>query len=177
MTPHEVYYQSGKDTILYQNTLHREFSDRAFNLLNLGVATLVAGGIIFNIRIDQLEWGYPMLGLGAVSLLSFGLVAGLCLATMRTGDWYAFPPLDQLADRADNLPLVPGGGVQLYIHMGNYLKEAAQHNQKVLDGKSGAIFWAVAALALEILATISLVVLIFWGSQKTPADAALALVA
>ena len=45
MSPNEIYHQSGKDTILYQSTLHREFSDRAFNLLNMSDAILVAAGM------------------------------------------------------------------------------------------------------------------------------------
>ena len=177
MTRHEIYYQSGKDTILYQSTLHREFSDRAFNLFNLSVASLVAGGIIFNIRLDNLEWTTPVVALGALSLSAFVVVAVLCLATLRTGDWYDFPPLDQLADWANFAPTIPGGTYQIYIYMGDYLKEAAQHNDRVLDGKSRAIFWAIIGLALEILSTISLVVLIFGESQKNPADVALTLVA
>ena len=54
MTPSEIYYQTGKETILYP--LYREFSDRAFNLLNLSVATLIAGGVVINFRLEHLEW-------------------------------------------------------------------------------------------------------------------------
>ena len=56
MTPSEIYYQTGKDTILYLSSLYREFSDRAFNLLNLSVATLIAGGVVINFRLEHLEW-------------------------------------------------------------------------------------------------------------------------
>ena len=174
MTPDEMYYQTGKDTVLYQSALHREFSDRAFNLFNLGVAALVAVGVVINFRIEELEWTYPLVGLGAVAILAFILVAALCLSVLRTGDWHSFPPLREVADRVETIrvdyehlnPQQAGGMLQSTV--GDYFTEAADANQMVLDGKQRALFWAVLALAVEILATIALVVLIFWGSRTTP---------
>ena len=174
MTPSEIYYQTGKDTILYLSSLHREFSDRAFNLLNLSVAILVAGGVVINFRIEHLEWAWPLFSLGTIAILASIMVATLCLSVLRAGDWNSFPPLGELSDRMENLrtnyPHLTDmqSGVLLQSTVGDYFTEAAQVNQKVLDGKSRAIFWAVLALAVEILAIISLVVWIFWGSQTTP---------
>ena len=103
MTPSEIYYQTGKDTILYQSSLHREFSDRAFNLLNLSVATLVAGGVVINFRLEHLEWAWPLIILGTLAILASIVVAALCLSVLRTGDWYSFPPLSPLSDRTESL--------------------------------------------------------------------------
>ena len=179
MTPNEIYYQTGKDTILYQCALHREFSDRAFNLLNLGVAALVAGAVVINFRIGDIEWTHLLFGLGALTLLSFLSVAVLCLAVLRTGDWHSFPPLRQLSNRMERIldeygpQVFQESGTLLQSTVGDYFSEAAQHNQKVLDGKSKALFWGVLGLAVEILATIALVVLIFWGSRTIPCGEAL----
>ena len=91
LTPNEIYYQTGKDTILHQGALHREFSDRAVNLLNLGVATLVAGAVVINFRIEDIEWTNLLSSLGALALLAFLSVAVLCLSVLGTGDWHSFP--------------------------------------------------------------------------------------
>ena len=99
MTPNELYYQIGKDTILYQSSLHREFADRAFNLLNLSVATLVAGGVVINFRLDHLEWTWPVIGLGTLAILAFIVVAVRCLIVLSVRDWHSFPPLGELSDR------------------------------------------------------------------------------
>ena len=172
LSPNELYYQTGKDTILYQSTLHREFSDRAFNLLNLGVATLVASGVVVNIRLEDLEWTKVLIGLGAAELAGFLVVATLCLWAMRTQDWNGFPPLNQLVDRVDRLQQAPDFALTpeitlsaLHRTVGDYFKNAAQQNQKVLDGKSKIIFFVVVALAIEILTATSLVLWVFWGSQ------------
>ena len=169
MTPNELYYQTGKDTILYQSSLHREFSDRAFNLLNLSVATLVAGGVVINFRLDHLEWAWPLISLGTLAILAFIVVAVRCLSVLRTGDWHSFPPLSELSARANHQPQIyQQFGDLLQATVGDYFKDAAQANENILNGKSSAVFWAVLALAVEILATITLVVWIFWGSQTTP---------
>ena len=173
MSPNEIYHQSGKDTILYQSTLHREFSDRAFNLLNMSAAILVAAGVVINFRLSNLEWSYCLVGVGCLLVLAFLAVAVPCLLTLFTGDWYAFPPLDALRQRIDGLPTSASDA--LYLTMGNYLTSAAERNQKVLDGKARAVFWAGMALALELLAAISLVALIFAGAQITLCDEALTL--
>ena len=103
MTPNELYYQTGKDTILYLSSLHREFSDRAFNLLNLSVATLIAGGVVINFRLEHLEWAWPLIILGTLAILASIVVAALCLSVLRTGDWNSFPPLGELSDRMEIL--------------------------------------------------------------------------
>ena len=175
VNPAELYYEAGKDTILYQSTVLREFSDRFYSLLNLGVGTLVAGGFIFNVRLGSLEWTLPVLVLGLVALAGFLVVAVLCLWRMPTPEWYAYPDLAQMADRARGAPLNGGVGAQLQLVMAENLTEAAQLNQKVLDGKSAAMSWVLLALALEIVSTIALVVLIFSGSYKAPAGGAQAL--
>ena len=173
MTPNEIYYQTGKDTILYQGSLHREFSDRAFNLLNLSVAILVSGGVVINFRIEDLEWTNALISAGTIAILASITVAVLCLSVLRTGNWHSFPPLRQLSVRVKSLGTDPQSyipndtGNLLQSTVGDFFKEAAQENEEVLGGKARAIFWAVLALAMEILATISLVVLIFWGSQTT----------
>ena len=173
MTANEIYYQTGKDTILYQSSLHREFSDRAFNLLNLSVAILVAGGVVINFRIEDLEWTNALIIAGTFAILSSIVVAVLCLSVLRTGNWNSFPPLHQLSDRVRSLGTDPqsyiadDAGDLLQSTVGDFFREAAQENESLLGGKARAIFWAVLALAVEILATISLVVLIFWGSQTT----------
>ena len=174
MTLNELYYQTGKDTILYQSSLHREFSDRAFNLLNLSIATLVAGGVVINFRIDHLEWDGLLITLGTIAILATIVVAALCLKVLSAADWNSFPPLSELSDRMESLQTnyqththeQPGDLLQSTV--GDYFKKAAQANQKVLDGKARELFWTVLVLAVEILVTISLVVWIFWVSQTTP---------
>ena len=174
-SPSEVYYQTGKDTIPYQSALHREFSDRAFNLLDLGVAALVAGAVVINFRIGDIEWTNPLIALGALTLLAFLPVAMLCLSVLCTGDWHSFPPMGRVTDRMETIREDYGpqvyreSGALLQATVGDHFKDAAQMNQRVLDGKSKSLFWAVLGLAAEILATISLVVLIFWDFEQSPA--------
>ena len=179
MTPNELYYQSGKDTILYQSTLHRELSDRAFNLLNLGVVTIAAGGVVVNLRIQYLEWDPLLMALGALSLFAFLVVAVLSVMVMRSGDWFAFPPLGDLAARIADLEknyqtapsAVRTSGLQ--AHAGDYFQLASFRNERVLNSKSWAQLGTLLALALELAAVISLVVLIFWGTQTLPCGEAL----
>ena len=167
MSPSELYYETAKDTILYQSTLHTEFSSRAFNLLNIGVAALVAGGVILNIRLGSLEWTPLLTSLGVTSLIGFVVVSVLCLSVLKTRDWYAFPPLDVLRDRVESASEDDTDAVRLLI--ANYMKSGAKENEAALGVKSQAIFLAVLALALEFASTISVVILVFLGAQTTPA--------
>ena len=175
MTPRELYYQVGKETVLHQNALRRELSDRAFNLLNLGVATIAAGGVVVNLQLKTLDWDPVLMALGAMSLFAFAVVAVLSFWIMRGGDWFAFPPLEQIAARiaayheADYLRATQLVLLEvLQIYAGDYFQDAFFRNEQVLDGKRLAQFWTFLALALEITAVICLVVLIFWGTQTLP---------
>ena len=174
MTPRELYYQVGRETVLHQKALHRELSDRAFNLLNLGVATIAAGGVVINLQLKTLNWDPILMALGAVSLFAFAVVAVLSFWIMRGGDWFAFPPLEQIAVRiAHHEAHYPRAAQSvllevLQIYAGDYIQETSFLNEQVLDGKRLAQFWTFLALGLEITAVICLVVLIFWGTQTLP---------
>ncbi len=162
MNPKELYYQTAKDTILYQSTLHTEFSARAFNLLNIGVAAIVAGGVILNIRLDSLEWTPWLMISGIVSIIGFVMVAALCLLVLRTRDWYAFPPLHELGKRVERSSEHDSDAVRLVI--ANYMKRGAQKNEHILGDTTRALFWAVVALALEIASTICVLIFVFLGA-------------
>ncbi len=180
MTPRELYYQIGKETVLYQNTLHRELSDRAFNLLNLGVATIAAAGVIVNLQSKDLEWGPLLMSLGALSLFAFVVVAVLSLRGMRGADWYGFPILDDMAHRIayleENYPAGSSSGQleALQSIAGNHFQSASFNNELKLSHRRREQFWTIVFLAVEMLAVISLVVLIFWGTQTPLCGEALA---
>ena len=163
MSPNELYYQTAKETIFYQSDLLREFSTRAFSLINLAVATLAVGGVIVNIRADELEWTPLLMALGATALLGFALVSLACLAAIRTRSWYAFPPLDTLSQRVQGLSDNDAGAVRKLI--ADYCRNGAECNERVLTGNAKLLFLAVVLLVLELVSTISLVVLVFLGTQ------------
>ncbi len=162
MNPTELYYQTAKDTVLYQSALHAEFTARAFNLLNIGVAVLIAAGLILNARVGDFEWTPLLVGLGIAFLVGFAGVSILCMWWgLRTQHWFAFPPPDALRDPFPNAPESQPGEAQRLA--ANYMTEAAHQNENVLATKAKAIFWAILALALEVVCLICAVILVFWG--------------
>ena len=167
MNSNELYYQTAKDTILYQSALHTEFSARAFNLFNIGLAALVAVGFVVNARLGSFEWTPWLIGLGVAFIVGFVWVSALCLWVLRTRDWYAYPPLNELAKEIER----PSGRVRLLI--ADYMKDGAQENEDVLASKARALFWAILGLTVEIVSLISVVILVFWGTKIDLAGGAL----
>ena len=165
MSNAERYYLTGRDTIFYQNTLRREFSDRAFNLLNLGVATSAAVAIVFNLRLDSIRFDLPMqIGLGVWGV-AFVLLVLFCIFVMTARSWAEPPYLDQLRNLV---------AIHMYnedfvlMSLGDNNTEAVQYNNRVLDGLSASMTRAMAALVAKFLSLIYLLFLIFWRSPRSP---------
>ena len=167
MTPNELYYQTGKDTILYQSTLHREFSDRAFNLLNVSIATLGVGAILANFRHEDLVWTESLVVFGILTAIASVIVIVLSLRVLRTETWHGFPSLDQMDKQISYLnEHYPDGNLNDYTDilqslLGDYFTLAAEQNQEILRDKSNALFLTVLALAVEIISVIAFVGALF----------------
>ena len=166
MTPNELYRETGYHTFLYQNTLHREFSDRALTILNLAIVVLVAGGVAINFRLADVQWTVPTLGLVAAALIAFAAVVVTCYLVLRAQDWQGLPSLPEMEALTRGKSLEDVDFVRWCI--ADYYKKATQHNYQVLDGKVKAAFWAAIFLAVEVGSTISVVILVFAAVQTCP---------
>ena len=98
MNKEERYYETGKDTILYQNQLHREFSDRAVNLLNVGIAISVAGVGVVSFRLDSFSVNLAMIIALEGWVVGFGLLIWSCLSVLKIQGWMAYSSLEELGD-------------------------------------------------------------------------------
>ena len=167
MTPNDLYRETGYQTFLYQNTLHREFSDRALNLLNLAIVVLVAGGVAINFRIAELQWTVPLLILTSVALAAFAAVLVTCYLVLSTQDWQGLPSLPEMERLTTGRSHEDVDFVRWC--MADYYKKAIQYNYTVLGGKVRAAFWAAIFLAAETASTISFVILVLvFAAAQTP---------
>ena len=159
---YDIYYEAGKDALLFQNALHREFSDRAVNLLNFGVATSAAAVVVLNFRRDDLSFEAGMIVALTVWGLAFGGLLFSCLLVLQLQRWQAYISPEALSREVEKYARSRDSIVQ---DMGEALKEAVQHNQRVLDGKATAMNWAMTALAVKIAAVIVVLIQIFAGES------------
>ena len=163
----ELYYEAGKDAVSFQNALHRELSDRAMNLLNFGVATSSAAVVVLNFRLDDLSFEPGVILCLTLWGLGFAGLVTSCFQVLKIQDWKPFFSLDNLSSEAGKYATSRDA---LLWDLADTLKEAVQHNQEVLDGKSTAMNWAMAALGVKIAAVISVLIQIFVaGSESAPA--------
>ena len=59
---------------------------------------------------------------------------------------------------------------------GEYFKDAARHNEAVLDSKAKAIRWALAGLGVEIVSTVTIVMFVLLEKLQSPESAGAILV-
>ena len=165
MSKAERYYQTGRDAVLYQNALHREFSDRAFNLLNLGVASSVAVAVVFNLRLDDVQFDRSMLfGLGVLGVAFFFLLTS-CISVLNSRNRAEHPSLDELRDMVSNNV---HNEDSVFRSLGDNAREVVQFNDRLLDYLSGALTRAMIALVVMFLSLIYILVEIFWRSPEAP---------
>lgn len=165
MSKAERYYQTGRDTILYQNVLYREFSDRAFNLLNLGVAASVAVAVVLNFRLDEVRFDRPMeVGLGIWGL-AFGVLLWSCISVMTPRPRPQPPSLDELRGLVTSHVHVEDF---VLISLGDNSKEAAHRNDQLLSHLSGVITRAVSALLVVFASLAYILFLVFSRSPQSP---------
>ena len=163
----ELYYETGKETILFQNALHREFSDRATNLLNFGVATSAAGVVVLNFRLDKVVFDDNMIAALSAWALAFSVLLFCCLQVLRVQPWRSFSSLEDLAQQVDM-----GANTRDFILwcLAENFREAAAHNEKILNGKATLMTSVVVALFLEIASVIFVIFQILSaGSGASPA--------
>ena len=157
-SPSELYYSIARETILYQSALIREHADRAFNILNLGVATLAAGSVIVNLRIDDLDWNSGLIIAASFSILSFFALLVLCIDAMITPRWQGFPSLHELgAETGDN----GTDETALLSGLQEYFRQATHENAQVVERKATSIFLAALMLTVEITSVLLGVFVIF----------------
>ena len=165
MSKAERYYQTGRDTIQYQNALRREYADRAFNLLNLGVATSVAVAVIFNLRLGEILFdGIMVLALGIWAVTFVWLVLS-CISALTPRDQAIPPSLDELRKLVAT-PMYSEDFV--LMSLGDNNREVVQSNYGLLDYLSGAIARAVAALLAMFLILVCILYLVFSRSPQSP---------
>ena len=161
----ERYYQTGQDTILYQNTLRREYADRAFNLLNLGVATSVAVVVVFNLRLDDIRFDTPMvLALGIWGVTFISLVVS-CISALTPRAQTVPPSLDELRNLVETRMY---GEDFVLMSLGDNNREAVRRNYVLLDYLSGAIARAVSALVAMFVSLACILALVFLRNPQSP---------
>lgn len=164
MNKEERYYETGKDTILYQNQFHRELSDRAVNLLNVGIVISVAGVGVISFRLDSVSINtFLIIALGAWGI-GFGLLLWSCLSVLRNQDWKPYSSLEELSDAVKHPDSTDDF---ILMSLADNFVDASQQNQKTLDSKAGAISDALWALALEITSVVCVISLVFLEAEKS----------
>ena len=161
MTPkskNEIYYQASRDTVLYQNEVHQDFSGRAVSLIGYGIAMLAATAIVLNLPDEGNFWHW-----GIFVALGF-LVGGFALLILSCG--YVLLPLRwEMGPAVDSLGELVGDGETdadgTLWFIADSFKQSFVHNRATLEKKARATNFAVVALALEAIGLISVGVLLF----------------
>ena len=56
MNTSELYYQTGRDYLIHQESVHKQFSDRAISLIGFGIAMIAAGVIALNFGPEDISY-------------------------------------------------------------------------------------------------------------------------
>lgn len=161
MSKEERYYETGKDTVLYQNQYHRELSDRAVNLLNVGIAISVAGVGVISFRLDSISITYYLVIMLAVWGFGFGWMLWSCLSVLKDQDWKSYSLVQELGDAVRHPATTDD---YILMTLADNFVDATQHNQRILDSKAGSISNALRALAIEITSVVCVILLVFLGA-------------
>ena len=164
MTKEERYYEVGRDTILYQNQLHREYSDRAVNLRNVGVAVSVAGAGVISFRLDSISINPAMIVVAAGWLLGLGLLLWACLSVLKIQDWKSYSSLEETDDAVKHPVLRES---RVLLNLADNFADAAQINHRTLDNKADFISDALWGLAIVIVCVVFVVTLVFLGTETS----------
>lgn len=157
MDSNELYYQTAKDTLDYQNSLHAEFSARASNLLSFGLAGMAVVGFVLNARLGKFDWTPLFIISVSCFLLGFLIVSYFAIfGVLRTRRWHAFPRPKALRKMAEHSAFEQRTD-RVRRALANYMNEAARKNEPVLTAKAKAMFRTVIGLALEIVGLILVV--------------------
>lgn len=164
MDKNELYYQTGRNHLSFQDTLHREFSDKAISLLGFAIAITAAGVIALNL-------GNGIIPTGNIYVLGFGIAL---LATWMLGligvvtfsGMVMFPRKENWKQGTTSASL--SGLVKNENYDADYLwwcaaddfRESIECNVRVLDEKAMTIRRAIYCIAVEAVGVISLVALI-----------------
>ena len=158
MTKNEIYYRASRDTILYQNEVHKDFSARAMNFVGYGVAMLAAGAIALNLPDDAISFNAGML----VPLVFWG---GGFIALVLSCAYVLFAHRWEMGTTVDSLGDTVSKGNhdadEVLWFIADSFRLSFVHNRTVLDKKARAINVAMVALALEAGGLISVGVLLF----------------
>ena len=157
MTKNEIYYRASRDTVLYQNEVHKDFSTRAMNFVGYGVAMLAAGAIALNLPDDGISFNTGML----VALVFWGggfiaLVLS-CAYVLFAHRWEMGTTVDSLGELIDDNDY---DTERVLWCIADRFRTSFTHNRTVLNKKARAINVAMVALAMEAAGLISVGVLL-----------------
>ena len=158
MSKNEIYYQASRDTVLYQNEVHQDFSGRAINLIGYGVAMLAATAIALNLPDDGVPWGWGTYIALGVLVCGFALLVSSCGYVLWPHRWEMGATVDSLAELVDDST---HDSDRVLGFLADSFKQSFVHNRTDLDKKTRAIYVATMALALEAAGLISVGVLLF----------------
>ena len=158
MTKNEIYYRASRDTVLYQNDVHKDFSTRAMNLIGYGVAMLAATAIALNLSDDGVTWDWrTYIALGGL-IVGFALLVVTCGYVLWSHRWEMGASVDSLGELIDDNDY---DSEKVLWCIADGFRTSFVHNRTVLDKKARAIKVAMVALALEAAGLISVGVLLF----------------
>ena len=158
MSKNEVYYQASRNTVLYQNEVHKDFSGRAINLIGYGVAMLAAGAIALNLPDDGIPLNVEMWVALALWGGGFATLVLSCGFVLLARKWEMGIPVDSLGELIGNSDYDADRCLWL---IADSFRKSFVHNRTVLETKARAINIAMTALALEATGLIFVGVLLF----------------
>ena len=167
MNTSELYYQTGRDYLIHQESVHRQFSDRAISLISFGIAMIAAGVIALNFGPARISYDSGFFILSGIWALMFLGVVGLCIQVLLPRNWMRGTSIEKLHELMAN---ENNGAAYIYLCVADDFKESIAHNQKVLDRKRDAIGGAMMFLALEAFSLISFGALLVWWRLSPTAD-------
>ena len=162
MDKNELYYQTGRNTLAFQDTLHREFSDKAISLLGFAIAITAAGVIALNLgdgiipthNIYILVPGIALLAMWILGLIGVAAFSSAVMSPRR--DWKhgtTSASLSRLV-KDDNYD-----ADYLYWCAADDFRESIEYNETVLEKKAMTIRKAVLCIGGETVGVICLVAL------------------
>ena len=148
----ELYYQEGRDKVRSQDEHQRALINKAFNILSLSVALIVAGILMFTFKSEAIQDPARTIQVteqtvivGAIVLFSCFGVFLFCIWVIAPVDWHEGSKLASFADILNG----DYSDEDLRWFLADNYQKAYESNRLVLDRLVANIKWAAICLLIQ----------------------------
>ena len=170
MNANKLYYQTLRDSILYQDNQHKQLSNNAVSLVGFAIALVAAGVVVLNLADDTIPDSNGFLAALGIWAGTFIATTGFCAHVLMPQNWKVGISINTLNELTMDLEAGEG---YLRWNVIKGLEDAIKHNQRILDRKTESLRTAIIFLALEALGLITVGSSVIWWKIYPPATATL----